>query len=66
MVICQTALLRTSHLLHTELSLGMSWGSRYVRGSSCYLNAPLLSTVMSIKQVHLARMVNVKLSLCLT
>jgi len=37
MIICHTALLRTSRLLHAELSLGMSWGSRYVQWNSCII-----------------------------
>jgi hypothetical protein len=34
LVICHTALLWTSRVLHTELSLGMSLGSHYVQWSS--------------------------------
>jgi hypothetical protein len=32
LIICHTALLQISHILHTELSLGMLWGSHYVQG----------------------------------
>jgi hypothetical protein len=46
LVICQTALLWTSHLLHTEPSLGVAWGSCYLQWSSCNhgvnISAPLL------------------------
>lgn len=31
---CQPALLRTTRILHTELTRGMSWGSRYKSKSS--------------------------------
>jgi hypothetical protein len=45
LVICQTALLQTSHILHTELSLAMFRGSHYVQWSSCNhivnMSAPL-------------------------
>jgi len=54
LVICQTVFLQTSHILGTEQSLGISWGSHYVQWSSCNNNvnrlAPLLNCTVVEQQ----------------
>jgi len=43
---CHTVLLWTSHILHTELRLGMSWSSHYVLWSLCNHSVNMLALLL--------------------
>jgi hypothetical protein len=46
LVICHTELLWTTHILHTELSLGMLWGSHCVQQSLCSHSVNMLAQLL--------------------